>query len=133
MPNRSDRVQREVEELLSNLEKFPPKRPRRSLGATLSAPFRAIGRGLGGFRLPRINAGHILLAAIVIIVVAYVAGGSSSIWTWIIGAGIALFILAFIMSMRRQSRPPEKYWRDRPLDLHGKAPGRSFWDRWRGR
>lgn len=133
MPNPSDRIQREVDELLSNLDTFPPKRPRRGLGDALASPFRALARGLRRIRLPRINAGHILLAAIIIIVIAYVAGGSSSLWTWIIAAGIALFIFAFILSLRRQSKPPEKYWRDRPLDLQGREPGRSFWDRWRGR
>jgi hypothetical protein len=136
MPNRSDRIQQEVDELLAKLEKFPPKRPLgRRIGDALSAPFRAIGRGLSGIRLPRVTAGHILLAAVIIIVVAYVAGGTSDIWRWVIVAGILLFIAAFVMSLRRQSRPPaEKYWRDRPLDLDDRGGGRrSFWDRWRRR
>jgi hypothetical protein len=135
MPNSSDRIQREVDELLSKLDASRPPRPFLSrVGDAVGAPFRALGRALRGIRLPRINAGHILLAAITIVVVAYVAGGSSSLWTWIIALGILLFILAFVLSLRRQSRPPaEKYWRDRPLDLNDKGDGRSFWDRWRGR
>lgn len=135
MPQRSDRIQREVEELLTKLEQFPPKRPlSRRIGDSLTAPFRAAGRALGGLSLPRINPGHILLAAITIIVIAWFAGGSSSLWTWIIVLGIFLFILAFVLSLRRQSRPPaQKYWRDRPMDFNDKGDGKSLWDRWRGR
>lgn len=135
MPSRSDRIQQEVDELLAKIEKFPPRRP---LGRRISdgalAPFRALSRGLSGLRLPRISAGHVLLAAIIVIVIAYVAGGSGDIWRWVIVGGIALFIAAFVMSLRRHSKPPtERYWRDRPIDLEDRGSGRSFWDRWRGR
>ena len=135
MPNQSDRIQKEVDELLANIERFPPRRRlSRRIGAVVSAPFRALRRGLSGLSLPRISAGHVLLAAIIIIVIAYVAGGSGDIWRWIIVGGIALFIAAFVMSLRRQSRPPtERYWRDRPIDLEDPGSRRSFWDRWRGR
>ena len=135
MPNRSDRIQKEVDELLAKIEKFPPPRPlRRRISDTASAPFRALSRGLSGLSLPRISAGHVLLAAIVIIVIAWRAGDASDVWGWVIIAGVALFIAAFVMSLRRHSKPPaERYWRDRPLDLDNRGSGRSFWDRWRGR
>ena len=135
MPNRSDRIQKEVDELLAKIEKFPPPRPlRRRISDTASAPFRALSRGLSGLSLPRISAGHVLLAAIIVIVIAYVAGGTSDVWRWVIVGGVALFIAAFVMSLRRHSKPPaERYWRDRPIDLDNRGSGRSFWDRWRGR
>ncbi len=123
MPNR---IQREVDELLANLEQFPPKKPLgRRISDAIGAPFRAARGAMSRLHLPSISAGHVLLAAIAIIVVAYVAGGSSSLWNYIIAGGILLFIGAFVMSLRRQSKPPEKYWRDRPLDERK--------DRWRGR
>ena len=136
MPNRSDRIQQEVDELLARIEKFPPRRPLgRRIGDALTAPFRAIGRAFAGLSLPRVTAGHVLLAAIIIIVIAYVAGGTGEIWRWVIVAGILLFVGAFVMSLRRHSRPSSpRYWRDRPLDLDDRGgDGRSFWDRWRGR
>ncbi|MCH7484205.1 MAG: hypothetical protein IIA90_03540, partial [Chloroflexi bacterium] len=75
MPNQPDRIQKEVDELLARIEKFPPRRPlSRRIGDAASAPFRALSRGLSGLNLPRISAGHVLLAAIIIIVIAYVAG-----------------------------------------------------------
>jgi hypothetical protein len=72
-----------------------------------------------GQRLPRISAGHVLLAAMVAIVIVYVAGGSGGIWRWIIAGAILLSIGAFVWSLRRNTRTPTKYWRDRPMDLRG--------------
>jgi hypothetical protein len=134
MPDRSDRIQQEVDELLANIEKFPPPRPLgRRISDFVSAPFRAVSRRLSGLNLPRISAGHVLLAAIVIIVVAWL-NGFSDFWAWVGLAGLGLFIAAFIMSLRRQSKPPaQRYWRDQPLDVEDRGSGRSFWDRWRGR
>jgi hypothetical protein len=133
----SDRIQREVEELLANLEKFPPKKPLgRRISDAIGAPFRAIGRAISGLSLPSVHAGHVLLVAITIIVIAYVAGGSSNLWNYIIAAGILLFIAAFVMSLRRQSKPPEKYWRDRPMDESRTGTSyrsQSWRDRWRRR
>ena len=135
-----ERIQREVDELLARLDTFPPKKPiSKRLKDAVTAPFRAGAGVLGRTGLPSISAGHILLAAIIIIVVAYVAGGSGGVWNYIIAAGIVLFIVAFIMSLRRQSGSggaATKYWRDRPLDLKRGGTStseRSWWDRWRNR
>jgi LPXTG-motif cell wall-anchored protein len=129
----SNRIQREVEELLDKLEKFPPKRPLPArIADALAAPFRAAGRAYRGLALPRVTAGHVLLAGLAIIVVAYVVGGTGSGWRWVIAVGIVLFVGAFLFSLRRQSSgPQEKYWRDKPLDLHGKRG--PWWDNWRNK
>jgi hypothetical protein len=123
----SNRIQREVEELLESLDKTAPKPSVGSrAGNAIKAPFRAVNRGLRQIHLPSVNPGHVLLAGIVIIVVAWVIGGADNGWRWVLAAGIFLFIGAFVWSLRRQSRPPEKYWRDKPLDLHERGP---FWKR----
>lgn len=131
-----DRIQREVEELLDRLEKFPPRRPLGSrLADAIGAPFRALSRVTSGLHLPSLSAGHVLLIAIAVIVIAYVALDSTDVGRWLIVGGIILFIGAFVFSMRRTGpgRPQEKYWRDRPLDLRERSGGRSWWDRFRGR
>jgi hypothetical protein len=128
MPNR---IEREVEELLESLDARAPKRPLSSrIGDAIGAPFRAIGRGLHNLPIPRITAGHVLLAAITIIIVAWVVGGAEDLWRWVIAGGIVMFIGAFVWSLRRQSRPPEKYWRDKPLELRQRG---NFWDIWRNK
>jgi hypothetical protein len=125
------RIEREVEELLESLDAKVPKRPLSSrLKGAAAAPFRAIGSGLGSIPLPHITAGHVLLAAIAVIVVAYVVGGAEDAWRWVLAAGIIMFIGAFVWSLRRQSRPPEKYWRDKPLELRQRS---SWWSNWRNR
>lgn len=135
MPNK---IQREIDEILSGLEGFPPKRSVRSrLGAAVTSFWRGL-RGLGGgLPRPRFSAGQLLLLAGAIIVIAYVLDiGSGDVNRLIIGAGLGLFILAFVLSLRRQSRPPEKLWRGEPLELHGPSVGtrfRSWWGRWRSR
>ncbi len=136
-----DRLQQEIDELLAKLDTFPPKRSlwervRRSIADGL----RGISQNFSGIRLPQLSAGHALLIAIAVIVIAYLAlPGGSGVTRWIIAGGIVLFIAAFVMSLRRSSsggRPPEKYWRDKPLDLRAPGPAnhlRSWWDRRRHR
>jgi hypothetical protein len=129
----SNRIQREVEELLDKLEKFPPKRPLSArIGDAVTAPFRAVGRALGGIALPRVTAGHVLLAGLAIIVTAYVLGGTQDIARWVIALGIVIFVGAFLFSLRRQSSggTQEKYWRDKPLDLRQRG---AWWEIWRNK
>jgi len=128
-----DRIQREVEELLARLDTFPPRRP---FWARVRDSFSRGFQRLGGLRFPGLSAGHLLLIAIAVIVSAWlILPNDSGFARWIIAGGVVAFIGAFIFSLRRQSRPPEKYWRDRPLDLHRPSSprGRSWWDRWRNR
>lgn len=131
----SKRLQQEIEELLEKIERFPPKRPlwKRAL--------RSVQRGIGNvvravttIPLPRVSLGHVALGAIVVVVVAWIAFPFTDVTRWVIIGGILLFVAAFVMSLRRQSRPPtQKYWRDRPIDLSGGGESRSWWERWRKR
>lgn len=128
-----DRLQQEIEELLARLDTFPPRKPLlRRVVDGVTASFGGVRRRLGSVRLPRLSAGHVLLLAIAIIVVAYLGLPGGGLTRWIIAAGLVVFIAAFIMSLRRQSQPPQKYWRDRPMNLG--SPGvsqrlRSWWRR----
>jgi hypothetical protein len=85
----------------------------------------------GAVHFPALSAGHVLLIGIALIVGTWVLIPGADIARWLIAGGIVLFIGAFIFSLRRQSRPPERYWRDKPMDVHGGS--RSWWDRWRNR
>ncbi len=128
-----DRIQREVEELLARLDTLPPRRP---FWTRVRDGFSRGFQMIGGLKLPSLSAGHVLLIAIAVIVSAWVLlPNSSDLARWVIAGGVVAFIAAFLFSLRRQSKPPEKYWRDRPLDLRRSSTprGRSWWDRWRGR
>lgn len=124
-----DRLQREVEDLLARLDTFPPRKPLwKRVRDSVTGSLRRAGAAL---RFPALSAGHVLLIGIALIVGTWVLIPGSDIARWLIAGGIVLFIGAFIFSLRRQSRPPEKYWRDKPMDVHGGS--RSWWDRWRNR
>jgi len=126
-----DRLQREVEDLLAKLDSFPARKPLwKRVRDSVRGWFGSFGHSVP---LPALSAGHVLLIGIGVIVAAWVLlPGGSDLARWLIAGGIVVFIGAFIFSLRRQSRPPEeKYWRDKPMDVHGGS--RSWWDRWRNR
>jgi len=128
-----DRVQQEIEELLARLETFPPKRPlSQRIKRGISGSFSAIGNALSTIPVPHLTAGHLLLIAIAMIVVAFMIGGGSDLIRWVIICGFVLFVAAFVLSLRRQSRPQEKLWRGKPMDLNDPGVGerlRSWWRR----
>jgi VIT1/CCC1 family predicted Fe2+/Mn2+ transporter len=134
----ADKLQREVDEILSQLEGFPPKR---SLRSRLRAAPTSFWRGLTGLvaSLPRphVSVGQVLLLGAALIIIAWVFNpGGPNVTRMVIGAGLAIFILAFVFSLRRQSRTTEKRWRGEPMELG--EPGvstriRSWWERWRSR
>jgi hypothetical protein len=128
-----DRIQQEIEELLARLETFPPKRPLAArIRYGISGFFRSIGNAVSSLPVPHLTAGHLLLIAIAMIVVAFMIGGGSDLVRWVIIGGFVLFIAAFVLSLRRHSRPQEKLWRGKPMDLNGPRVGerlRSWWRR----
>lgn len=113
-----DKLQQEIEDLLARLDTFPPRRPFIArVRSGIAGAFRGLGRTIAGIPMPSLNAGHVLLIAIAVIVIVYLAGPEGSdITRWIIAGAIVAFIGAFIFSLRRQSRPPEKLWRGKPMD-----------------
>ena len=135
----SSKLERDIEEVLAKVDRFPPKRPLLSrVRRRLAAPFDSVGRALEGLPRPRVNVGQVLLLGIALIVIAYVFGdslGGASIVRMFVIAAIVLFIGAFIFSLRRQatSRLPEKRWRGQPMDMDQTRGSGSWWNRWRSR
>ncbi len=133
----SSKLERDIEEVLAQIEQFPPKRPLRSrIRRRIADVFGGIGRALASIPRPRMSAGQLLLLGIAVIVIAYLFGdsiASRSIVRLLIVGGIVIFLGAFIFSLRRQSssRLPEKTWRGQPMDLN--QPGEPWWKRWRSR
>src|SRR3989337_1783380 len=117
----SSKLERDIEEVLARIDRFPP---RRSLPSRIRRRLASVTVGLPR---PRVSVGQVLLLGIppigiALIVIAYVfgdsLGGASLVRLFIITA-VLLFVGAFIFSLRRQSasRIPEKRWRGQPLDL----------------
>jgi peptidoglycan/LPS O-acetylase OafA/YrhL len=128
-----DKLQQEIEDLLARLDTFPPRRsPIARAWDAVRGWFRGTGRTVSSVRLPRLNAGHVLLIAIAVIVIAYLGLPGGGLTRWIIAGAVVAFIAAFILSLRRQSQPPEKLWRGKPMDLRGPGVGERLWS-WLGR
>lgn len=130
----SSKLERDIEEVLAQIDRFPPKRSLWSrLCRRVANAVGGIGETISSIPWPRISIGQVLLIAIAVIVIAYFGFRSSNIGSILIFGGILAFIGAFIFSLRRQStsRLPEKRWRGQPIDLD--EPGGSWWKRWRSR
>ncbi len=134
MPNR---LQQEIEEILGKDAKFPLREPLwRRIRRALSQRTRRLAS-----RLPRITVGKVMAAGVVLILLALFAPSlfnldSDAITRAVILAGLALFIGAFVLSLRRRSPHVERRWRGQPIDLRQPGVGsqlRSWWDRWRSR
>jgi hypothetical protein len=124
----SSKLERDIEEVLAQVDKFPQpsrlRRLRRHLSNAVGAAGVAIASLPGrGQRRPGPAAGagphrhrHVFGDSF----------GSQSIVRLFIISGIVLFIGAFIFSLRRRSssRLPEKRWRGQPMDLR---PGGAPW------
>ena len=123
-----DRIKQEIEELLARLDTFPPPRPwYKRAWDSVTGWFAGVWHAIGSLRVPHLSAGHILLGAIAAVVLVFLIAPDGDASKWIIAGGIVIFILAFIFSLRRHSsKPTEKYWRDRPLDVdRGKGRDRD--------
>ncbi len=135
----SSKLERDIEEVLAKIERFPPKRSLRSrIRRRLTNVLGGAGEALASIPRPRINIGQVLLLGIAVIVIAYVfrdAIGSRSLVRIIIIGGIVTFIGAFIFSLRRQSasRLPEKRWRGQLMDVDRPGGSEPWWKRWRSR
>ncbi len=129
----SDKLWREVEEILERAER---QRPRRSW-LRLWWRRRRLPRPRLHLSLPRPSIGQVLLVALVVIVLGYVITPTvGDMGRSLVLAGIAIFLLVFVLSLWRPFRWPERRWRGRPLEMHGRGVGgrlRSWLDRWRSR
>lgn len=130
-----DKVQREIEELLDKLDNFVPEerfaskirdRKKREKAAARTGPTlgERITRPLSGITL-----GHIMIAGIACLAVTFFARDAlGDAGRWIMFAGLALTILAFVLSIRSKgsgSRTPlfragssrvQKRWRGQVIE-----------------
>jgi VIT1/CCC1 family predicted Fe2+/Mn2+ transporter len=132
----SDRLRQEIDEILSKYEKFPLREPLpRRLRRKTAELTRAVGRLLAA-PLRYVTAGRLMLLGVILILAAYFSWGGGSLTQSVIIAGLIVFALAFLVSLRRRSPQIEQRWRGRPLDLQEPGVGariRAWWERWRGR
>ncbi len=115
MPNR---IEREIEEILTKLDEFVPDEPRSqrlrrragSAAGGMRGRFRGLTRGISG--------GHVVLGAAILLVVAMVLRGSyPEIARWLTYGGLAVIFVAIFLSIRPVRRKRQQYWRGEPIEF----------------
>ena len=118
-----DKIQREIEEILNRLDEFVPEervpsRMRQRSSDTASGFVRVL---LGP--LARISLQQVMLTALALIVLGFLA--RPLFGPWMLVAGGILFLTSFALSFFTKSAQPtvEKHWRGRPIELNEPSLG----------
>lgn len=123
MPNR---IEREIEEILTRLDEFVPeerrsRRIRRNAGSKLSRAWARVRSATAG-----ITGGHIVLGAAMLLVVSmFLRGPFPTFAQWSMIIGLVIIFGAIILSIRgnRGTRTVGgSYWRGQPLELRRPGP-----------
>jgi len=111
-----DELEREIEEILSKIEKFPKESAFGRLRRRWAKRFRR-WRGSLALRLPRISLGHVMAASVLLIILAY-AFRSSAFGRYAFAVGLVLLFSAIAVSFFTARRPKqETRWRGQVVDL----------------
>ncbi|MDZ4278463.1 MAG: hypothetical protein U1B78_04930 [Dehalococcoidia bacterium] len=119
-----DKIQREIEDILSRLEDFVPEESATSrMRRRSSDAAGAFGRGMFA-PLTRISLRHVMLTALALVVIGFLARGVQ-FGQWMLIAGVILLLTSFALSFvsRGGGNQIEKRWRGQPMELNGPSLG----------
>jgi len=133
----ADKLQQEIDEILSQLDRVSAQRPIWvRVPAALAAGFRRLVANVTGFRFPAFSISQLLLLSLLAVIIGYVFfAAENTVGRVLLFGGIGGFALALVLSLRRSGHRSytEKHWRGQPLEVRGQGRIRSWWGRWRGR
>jgi hypothetical protein len=122
-----DKIQREIEDILSRLDHFVPEE---GVGSRVRKRSSGAAESLGRFLAPLafISIKHVMLAALALIVIGFFAGNAyPAFGRWTLIGGVILLFTAIALSFfnRGNGAPqaPEKRWRGQPMQLEGPTFG----------
>jgi hypothetical protein len=118
-----DKIQREIEDLLSRLDDLPAERK--------PIPMRRRSRQASSFvggALANLSVRHVMIASLALIVFGFVAKKAyPDFGQWTLIAGVLLFVTAIVLSALNRGGPPapasEKRWRGQSMNLTGPTLG----------
>ncbi len=137
-----DRLEREINEILSNIEQFPDAAQRRKrtrqrafndVLVQLSARQRDFMRAIGGQSLSQL----MLLSFLIILGSFFFRGLISIAWPWLMYAGVVLFLATFTLMVFGGGRNPtagvpRQYWRGREMELRSPTLSQRLRRWWSG-
>ena len=137
-----DKFEREIDEILSRLDKLPkrPQRLRRQNG--LAVRLTTMQRALT-IRLARLSMSQVMLAGIALILFGFFfRAAMPELWFYVVTFGLILFFTVFVLSFfgfgAHSPRRNSAYWRGRPVQsYYSSGPSlasrlREIWQRRRG-
>jgi hypothetical protein len=138
-PERPDRLEREIDEILSKIDRFPGpgqrraharRRAWRQLGNAFSARQQAVLRELSRISLSQL----MLLSFLLVLGSFFVRRLVPLAWPWLMYAGVLLFLASFaLMLFARPRGGGQQYWRGRPVAYSTRATLsqrlRRWWER----
>jgi hypothetical protein len=111
-----DELEREIEEILSKIDKFPKESAFGRLRRRWAKRFRR-WRGSLALRLPRVSLGRVMAASLLLIILAY-AFRSTAFGRYAFAVGLVLLFSAIAVSFFTARRPKqETRWRGQVVDL----------------
>ncbi len=110
MAGKNDRYQREIEEILEQVNESPPPSGRPTRVARRSSPRPEPRRG-GGFAPTDLFTSRNLLVAGVALIIAGFFGVDFLIW-----AGLGCFVAAYLVFFMKPRSPIEKRWRGQSIE-----------------
>jgi hypothetical protein len=134
----ADRIEREIEEILKKIDKFPEGSTRPKVRKPAGSPKPGGSPKPTGslFKwLSSLSMRKVMMWALFAAIVAFFFRGMPGGYWLLIGA-IIVFATAFILSTRGgggTSNTPQKRWRGQPLDLSEPSWGDKFKAWWKGR
>jgi len=137
----ADKFEREIDEILSKLDKFPKQSPVQRMQNRVGRRASGIQRLLA-LRLARLSVSQIMLTGIGLILFAYFFRTAlPGIWYYLVVLGLILFFTAFVLSFfgfsnGRSGRGRQVYWRGQPAQHYYAAEPAVFTrlrDWWRRR
>lgn len=115
----SNNIEREIEEILSQLDEFVPEEGMARRVRRRSSDWAAnLNRAITS-RLARVSLGRIMLVALGLVLVSLLFFRVNPLLArWVIIAGLILFFTSFILSLRLgRGRTVEKRWRGQVIHL----------------
>jgi len=115
----SHNIEREIEEILSQLDEFVPEEGVARRVRRRSSDWAANLNQAITSRLARVSLGRIMLVALGLVLVALLFGRVNPLLArWVIIAGLVLFFTSFILSLRLgRGRSVQRRWRGQVVDL----------------
>ncbi len=130
----SDKLERDVEDVLAKIEDFEWHRRRRREPSRSRRAWSRLWQGASdtmGHRFAQFTAGHAMLAGFLLLIVGLVLRGRGP-GLWLVLAGILLFFVGLALSMRSGKHKPGGaytnrggYWRDRYVTYDDAPPAGS--------